>query len=293
MKKTLSMILLLALLAALWLCTLGAAEDVQTLQVLYDSNIRSGPGTDYEVAGRALEGDLLQSNGKTGEWYHIIFEDGEAYISDTRVQLITPPVAGEETPEPTATPEPVQTAGELRPSPTPDATIPAVVENTPAATPQPSAEPTPTATMTLAPELSLGPTTTPEENAHPLEGDLKPTTVILALAVVIATLVVVLLVSRARSNVELLEEEDGRLAVFAKMHVQPEKAIFIDITDYVVFKPRVYVRIYRSLIQKANAHIYIQVGDKVTEANMVCERNEKFSLTRVTIDWDAVTLTAR
>lgn len=286
-KKTLSVIITLALLLALCVCAMGAAEETQALEVLYDSNVRGGPGTDYEIVGRAAVGDILQSNGKTGEWYHIMFEDGEAYISDTRVQLITPPISSGEA-QPTPTPEPVQSAGDLRPTPTPDATIPASVEET-EATPEPSATPT----LALASDISLGPTDEPVSGDETQGGDLQPTTIILALAIVVVTLIIVLVVSRGRPNVELLEEQDGVLTIFATMRVRQEKTIFIDITEHVVFKPRVYVRIYRSLIEKASSHIYIQVGDKVAEAGMIPERGEKYSLTRINIDWDAITLSTK
>ncbi len=85
-------------------------------------NLRSGPGTDYEVLGEYARYDTLNVTGKTGEWYRVKIEGETGFMLKAYVTI----------------------GIYATPSPTPKATPKAT------ATPKPSASPSPTATAVFA-----------------------------------------------------------------------------------------------------------------------------------------------
>lgn len=130
-----------------------------------DLNVRTGPGTSYEVAGRLSAGTQVEIVGRSadGLWWQIVYPPspdqrgwvateyapsqnaGNVPVSQPPTPTVTP------TPVPTATPTPTEVASDT-PTPVPTATpVPAVT-----ATPVPATDtPAPTATATLPPNSAV------------------------------------------------------------------------------------------------------------------------------------------
>lgn len=54
-------------------------------------NIRTGPGTDRVVVGRAWKGEIFEAVGETGNWYKIYMFSGEPrYVSKSWAAKLTP-----------------------------------------------------------------------------------------------------------------------------------------------------------------------------------------------------------
>lgn len=84
MKKSLCMLLILT---ALMLCLDAAATAETSVFFTGDTNIRSGPGLDFDTLGSVGAGSTLPWTGGTSvdsrgvTWYCVIFGDGEGWAS--------------------------------------------------------------------------------------------------------------------------------------------------------------------------------------------------------------------
>ena len=79
LRKTSSIIIIVALLFTLFSASAFADEYIY---VTGDAlNIRSGPGTDYNVLGQAYYGDSLVVLGKEGTWHLIYYWGVTGYVS--------------------------------------------------------------------------------------------------------------------------------------------------------------------------------------------------------------------
>ena len=54
-------------------------------------NVRSGPGTNYNILGKLYSGELVEILGSTGGWYKISYNGGTGYVSAEYVQEGAPP----------------------------------------------------------------------------------------------------------------------------------------------------------------------------------------------------------
>jgi hypothetical protein len=55
-------------------------------------NIRTGPGTDRFIVGRAWKGDIFECTGEIGSWYEILMSSGDyRYVSKTWSAKLTEP----------------------------------------------------------------------------------------------------------------------------------------------------------------------------------------------------------
>jgi N-acetylmuramoyl-L-alanine amidase len=82
--------------AAVFLITIGlwmmaTAQAEMTATAYQTINVRSGPGTQFEIVGQLAEGDAVPVNGRESEatrWYHIILPDGQqGWVSSFTVDL--------------------------------------------------------------------------------------------------------------------------------------------------------------------------------------------------------------
>lgn len=64
-----------------------ATSIVEIVGVTSYLNVRSGPGTDYEVIGRATNGETFTYLGTHGEWHNILFNSKNAYVHGTYCKL--------------------------------------------------------------------------------------------------------------------------------------------------------------------------------------------------------------
>jgi uncharacterized protein YgiM (DUF1202 family) len=82
MKRTLMAAMLLALAAAAVLSPAPASCREYAVMLSRNINIRTGPGTDRAIVGRAWKGDLFELVGETGTWYKIrMFSGDDRYVS--------------------------------------------------------------------------------------------------------------------------------------------------------------------------------------------------------------------
>ena len=75
--------------------TLKTYSDSTTLYAEVESNIRSGPGTEYSIIGTASEGDELTITGETSGWYQLRYDGKTGYIAKsltTSVYIAPEPV---------------------------------------------------------------------------------------------------------------------------------------------------------------------------------------------------------
>ena len=117
----------------------GEEEYNGTFYSIGDVNVRSGPGTDYDVVRKLVENEKIYVVAKTDNgWFKL---DGGGYVS---AELVSPdPIY-----QPSPTPTPVQEKKDPDPSPTPepehkDPTPVPEDPGEPEATPTPKPEPTP------------------------------------------------------------------------------------------------------------------------------------------------------
>ncbi|MBR3058499.1 MAG: SH3 domain-containing protein [Clostridiales bacterium] len=98
-------------------------------------NIRSGPGTDYEVIGRLMENEKVEAAAKTENGWVKITSGG--YVSGNLLvsEPVQPPVTATPTPTPEATSTPTPTPTEVPATPTP-----VEKENTPTPAPKKAEE---------------------------------------------------------------------------------------------------------------------------------------------------------
>lgn len=248
------------------------------VRVLEESNIRIGPGTEFEVLMRAYEDEVFSAIALVGNWYVIETEQGQAYIHSTRVEELGAPPAGDIVPT------------------QPEAELTASVEQTQAPTPtaNPTVEPKekPVKELKQEPFLASSEPTTPtlnekEEVAAENETKIAASTIVVIILLAVIAIVVILLIRKSRVNVEIVLQTD-RGQKIKRLIVRQEKTIFIDITKYVMFHAQIGVRIMRSLIEKASTSIYIQMGDQIIEANMFLDHGKDYSTTYVKFDWDRV-----
>src|SRR3954471_11750747 len=76
---------LLASGAALLLSAGAAAAAPATVQS--DLNVRSGPGTQYQVVGAVQSGETVDVAGCTGSWCQISFRGGTGYASQSYLAM--------------------------------------------------------------------------------------------------------------------------------------------------------------------------------------------------------------
>ncbi len=75
---------------------LAAVAQVEILATAFQTiNVRSGPGTQFEIVGQLAEGDIVPVNGRDSEnarWYRVVLADGqEGWVSSYTVMLDTVP----------------------------------------------------------------------------------------------------------------------------------------------------------------------------------------------------------
>ena len=67
----------------------GTAPDYVVVSG-FNVNVRTGPGTDRVVIGRAQKGDLFLCTGQSGHWFEIrMFSDDRRYISPSHAYPLT------------------------------------------------------------------------------------------------------------------------------------------------------------------------------------------------------------
>ena len=85
------------------------------VELTRNMNIRSGPGTNYQVVGGGKTGDKFPITGKNTDWWRIRFDLGHAWIyapfvravgDVSGVPVISPPAPPPDTPTPTPPPRP-------------------------------------------------------------------------------------------------------------------------------------------------------------------------------------------
>ncbi len=71
--------------------TPGGDEDAEGYVIASALNVRSGPGTNYNILGKLYSGDLVEILGSSNGWYKIVYDSGEGYVSAEYVQKGAPP----------------------------------------------------------------------------------------------------------------------------------------------------------------------------------------------------------
>jgi len=163
------------------------------LRVMQHSNVREGPGLQFPIMTRLLEGtvvDVVAITWQKGSgWYIIELPDGRrGYIFHELVQplnptavaalptaivIIPPTPTGTSTPSPTPSPsssstqQPTPTSPSAASTSMPTTTLSPTSTPTPTATPTPTPTPTPTATPTPTPTPTSTSTPTPTPTATP------------------------------------------------------------------------------------------------------------------------------
>ena len=114
--------------------TVTDVEDQEGYVYAKSVNLRSGPGTSYDIVREYDQYRELTVTGKSGDWYAVTVGSREGFMLKEYVKLGEVPKA---TPKPTATPEP---------------------------TPEPAPEETPAVEETPAPEITPAPTEPPKSD---------------------------------------------------------------------------------------------------------------------------------
>ena len=65
----------------------SSSTSTRTGYALYDSNIRSGPGTDYSIIGDVVKGDSLSVGEYVDGWYRLNFNGKTGYIAANLVEF--------------------------------------------------------------------------------------------------------------------------------------------------------------------------------------------------------------
>lgn len=60
-------------------------------------NVRSGPGTDFSALGKVYSTDTVRIIGQLEDWYKIVYDDTEGYVSAEYVEVISLDVIEDET----------------------------------------------------------------------------------------------------------------------------------------------------------------------------------------------------
>ncbi len=71
--------------------TPGGEEDSEGYVLASALNVRSGPGTNYNILGKLYSGDLVEIVGSTNGWYKIDYNGGTGYVSAGYIQKGPPP----------------------------------------------------------------------------------------------------------------------------------------------------------------------------------------------------------
>lgn len=87
-----------------------------TITVASDANLRSGPGTDYDIKGTVKTGAVLQRTGEVNGWSRVLYNGEEVYISNKLIK--SAPAAATATSAPTQTPAATAPAATQAPTPT-------------------------------------------------------------------------------------------------------------------------------------------------------------------------------
>ncbi len=70
----------------------GRQDDTRGLVITnHGANVRSGPGTEYEVIDSVLEGEELRTTGAVDGWYRVEYGSTTGYISETLLDVIREP----------------------------------------------------------------------------------------------------------------------------------------------------------------------------------------------------------
>lgn len=136
--------------------TASPTPRITTATILSErANVRSGPGTDFDVIGSLSRGEEALVNGidTSGQWFQIVYQDTLGWISAETVQIsgnTNVPVRATATPLPTETPTL---------TPTPTLTFTPEPTNTPTLTPtqQPSDTPPPASPTSAATAAAIIP----------------------------------------------------------------------------------------------------------------------------------------
>lgn len=71
---------LLIISGSLWLASTAAAQEAEITATAYQTiNVRSGPGTEFDIVGQVAQGDTVPVTGRDGQdarWYQVALEDG-------------------------------------------------------------------------------------------------------------------------------------------------------------------------------------------------------------------------
>jgi hypothetical protein len=89
MRKTLAVVIV-ALIAVLHVCPTSALARDYVVMLSRNINLRTGPGTETLVIGRAWKGDIFELLGETGNWYEIaMFSQDPRYVSKSWAAKLT------------------------------------------------------------------------------------------------------------------------------------------------------------------------------------------------------------
>lgn len=92
MKRILALLLVICILTCLMGITPALADRkaVCRVKVIYGSNVRSGPSTEYEKIGYAYDNEVFPCYGERNGWYLIRLDDGkEGFVSGTRCEILS------------------------------------------------------------------------------------------------------------------------------------------------------------------------------------------------------------
>jgi SH3-like domain-containing protein len=92
MKRAFPAVFLVLLMAISYLSAAPASAGEYVVMLSRNINIRTGPGTDRVVVGRAWKGDMFNLTGETGNWWRIeMFSGDTRYISKSWAAKLTEP----------------------------------------------------------------------------------------------------------------------------------------------------------------------------------------------------------
>jgi hypothetical protein len=83
-------LLIVALIAVVQACTNPALSGEYVVMLSRNINLRTGPGTETLIIGRAWKGDIFELLGETGNWYEVaMFSDDSRYVSKSWAAKLT------------------------------------------------------------------------------------------------------------------------------------------------------------------------------------------------------------
>lgn len=90
MKRACIVAVLVLLTVVIYLSPAPASGREYVVMLSRNINIRTGPGTDHVIVGRAWKGDIFDLAGETGNWWRIYMFSGEPrYVSKSWAAKLT------------------------------------------------------------------------------------------------------------------------------------------------------------------------------------------------------------